>query len=1258
MTEPLDILVFAPETSRADEIAEQVRADGLAAGVRVASDPVSLRVVLRESPPDVVLSDFPAGGVDGFDVLALVASIRPDVPLIFVADPVGEERAVKALRDGAADFVHRSELGRLGAAIRRALEEKHSDERHARLSDERERLLAQLRADAEEMEITQAQLRLEAETSADAAASLEALGARSEAVLAGLSEGVFIVDGSGTVLDMNAAAAAIHGLDAAVGVGSDMQSLARRVRMRDPDGRRLPDVDRPAWRALRGESFSNVVEQVELADGTVRSVSYNGSQVRGEDGRIQLAVVTSRDITSVVEAEQQRELLMEALASERATLRAVIENAPMGILVADARARLILGNPAAEHLAGRPLPYGEDYQASSTLGVLRPDGSPFPVRELGLVRAALDGTSVEREESSIRRADGSLVHLVSSAAPIRAADGTVTGAVALFEDVTERKAVEEAVLRGRNDLQAAIDAVPALIAFVDRDGTLAFTNATFEAAFEAGPGELIGRLLGDVLGGELWQRAAARADRALAGETVRFEGTIPRRAGRPEGVADLTYTPRRDAAGVVQGFYLFGSDITALKRAEHDLVEARDRLEERVRERTEQLAGALDELRRREVLLRTVLDTLPVGVWIADPEGMIISVNSAGKRIWGGVEWVGPKSYDVYRAFWPETGRRIGADELFLARAVRDGEIVHDQEIEIEAFDGQRRTVLASAAPLPGPDGEMLGAVAVTQDITQRKEAEALLRHSEALLRKVLDTLPVGVWIADRTGHLVEGNPAGMEIWGGAKWTGVEGYGEYRGWWLDSGERIEGDDWALARAILRGETSSRQEVEIEAFDGTRKIILNWAAPLLDERGRVTGAVVVNDDITARKNAEDALRRYARRVQVLHEIDRAILAAASSAEIARSTVRHVREVVGCRLVSIVEFDFDRDEGRILAVDTDREGDSVAVGPLPLSAFRLLEQKRSGAVGTVTDIDAMDRRTEQETVFAASGVRAYAGIPLVAGGDLVGAIDLGFADPGEPTPDMLEIARQLADSFAIAMQSARLFDQVRQSRARLQELSRRLVAIQEKERRAIAGELHDEAGQALTGLMIGLSLLEKQGTGHDEATMRRIARLKEMTSGIMENLHRLAMNLRPTSLDRLGFVAALRQHLEDLGREHGLETDFEVVDLDDARLPEDVETALYRVGQEALTNVLRHASATSVSVLLKRRGSAVAMIIEDDGRGFDVGATEESGRLGLYGMQERAAALGGRFTIESSPGSGTTVLVEVPVATEATPGEPDA
>lgn len=215
-----------------------------------------------------------------------------------------------------------------------------------------------------------------------------------------------------------------------------------------------------------------------------------------------------------------------------------------------------------------------------------------------------------------------------------------------------------------------------------------------------------------------------------------------------------------------------------------------------------------------------------------------------------------------------------------------------------------------------------------------------------------------------------------------------------------------------------------------------------------------------------------------------------------------------------------------------------------------------------------------------------------------------------------------------------------------------LMARVMAAHEDERKRIARELHDEAGQALTSLLLGLKHLEDSSV--DSSNKTKAAELRSLTAHTLDLMRDMALELRPSTLDHLGLVPALERYVAEYGRKHGLEADFDAGGLDGARLSPQTETALYRIAQEALTNVVRHAQARGVSVLLDRRDSHAILVVEDDGAGFNVETVRHfrapAGDLGIRGMEERALLVGGSLTIESNPGSGTAVFVEVPMEGE--------
>lgn len=211
----------------------------------------------------------------------------------------------------------------------------------------------------------------------------------------------------------------------------------------------------------------------------------------------------------------------------------------------------------------------------------------------------------------------------------------------------------------------------------------------------------------------------------------------------------------------------------------------------------------------------------------------------------------------------------------------------------------------------------------------------------------------------------------------------------------------------------------------------------------------------------------------------------------------------------------------------------------------------------------------------------------------------------------------------------------------------DLLRRLATAQEDERRRVARDLHDQLGQQLTALTLGLQAARDRGADPPD-----LARLQRAAEEVARGVHDVALRLRPTALDDFGLAAALRSAVEEWARGAGAEVTLDAAGLGPARLPPEVETALYRVVQEAVHNALKHAGPRRVSVLVERRNGHATVIIEDDGAGFDAGALlahPPAGRLGLVGMRERLALVGGTLEVESAPGSGTTVFARVPIPT---------
>lgn len=227
--------------------------------------------------------------------------------------------------------------------------------------------------------------------------------------------------------------------------------------------------------------------------------------------------------------------------------------------------------------------------------------------------------------------------------------------------------------------------------------------------------------------------------------------------------------------------------------------------------------------------------------------------------------------------------------------------------------------------------------------------------------------------------------------------------------------------------------------------------------------------------------------------------------------------------------------------------------------------------------------------------------------------------------------------------------RVLTEAKHYRAQLQRMSSQVLSAHEGERKRIARELHDDTAQALTSILVRLRLLER--SARDQDVLKNVRELRELTVDALESVRRMAMDLRPAALDDLGLVPALQTYAEKYSRNWPVSVNVSVNYLG-RRLPADVELVLYRVVQEALANISKHASASSATVSLSRRRNEVTLSIEDDGVGFDAtdGPRADGSGLGLFGMRERLALVGGELQVKSEKGQGTMITARVPLATK--------
>ena len=450
-----------------------------------------------------------------------------------------------------------------------------------------------------------------------------------------------------------------------------------------------------------------------------------------------------------------------------------------------------------------------------------------------------------------------------------------------------------------------------------------------------------------------------------------------------------------------------------------------------------------------------------------------------------------------------------------------------------------------------------------------------------------------------------------------------------------------------ALRIATEEGRYEEEGERVRKDGSRF----WANALLtalrDEVGNLRGFSMVLRDVTERKRAEATIRRSLDALLALYETGQVL---SSSLE---------REEIGSRLLGIIE----QVPGTTAAVinlgdDPERLHAWRTIGP-----ESLLASVRDAPEARAARQDAFETEEERLLEMESPGPQAehLAGlfVPLRVRERVIGVLEV-YGSEHLSEGGALETFASVANQAASALENARLYEQLAEHRRRLQDLVGKLVTAQEEERRLVAYEVHDGLAQVAAAAYQHLQNFAADDPPSSTRGEEALDRALEMLQQTVEEARNVVAYLRPTVLDDFGLATAIRLQVERLSDE-GLRTNYEET-LGGERLPEVVETALFRVAQEALTNVRKHARADRVHVALEFHDQAVRLEVRDWGRGFAsesmTDGADPSEKVGLSSMSERVALLGGRFEIHSEPGAGTVVVAEVPLQQEIdTEGQSD-
>ncbi len=565
------------------------------------------------------------------------------------------------------------------------------------------------------------------------------------------------------------------------------------------------------------------------------------------------------------------------------------------------------------------------------------------------------------------------------------------------------------------------------IFMLDPQGYITSWNTGAERIKGYKPAEILGRHYSIVFTAEDIEHHKAEQELQIATAAGHFTGEGWRR--RKDGSlfwASIVLTALRDESGNLRGFSKVTRDITERKRAEEEL---------------QTLLKDLSDV-------KFALDRAAI-LAITDARGIITYINDKFCQIskYSREELIGQTHRIINSGYHPK--------EFFrdLWSTIITGDVWHG-EIKNRAKDGTLYWVDTTIVPFLDDQGKPFQYLAIRFDITDRKNIEESLALEKATsdlerrrLRTVLEVLPVGVFISDEKGEILQTNSMGRIIWGEdlPLLKGIDEYRQYKGWWAETGQLIAAHEWALARALTKGEVSIEQEINIEAFDGTRKTILNSAVPIQDETGTIVNGVVVNVDITKRKQAEEALRRLTQRLEALHEIDRAILRAESSTELAHAALSRLGRVVPYTQAVVILFNFDTNEAKLLAggLNGDSAGATVPLSDLMPSEIPL----HQGPIRYVEDLATLEQRPPLLERLLSEGMESLLRVGLIVEKELIGELALLARPVAAFIPEHLDIAAEVANQLAIALGQARLREELQRYTTELeQRVAERTVALE--------------------------------------------------------------------------------------------------------------------------------------------------------------------------------------------------------------------
>ncbi|RJP33827.1 MAG: PAS domain S-box protein [Actinobacteria bacterium] len=939
--------------------------------------------------------------------------------------------------------------------------------------------------------------------------------------------------------------------------------------------------------------------------------------------------------------EEPYEILFRKLNEKERRERAILDATADSLILQDLDGRIL----AINAVAARNLGGSVEELVGAELAGLMPSGV-YGKMQAVVEEMIGENVTVRREEELEGRWYEETYY------PVFDEEGGVGMLAVYSRDISERKQAERALAASRERWQKSFDAIGDAMLVLDGEMRILQHNDALC--------ELLGRRE-DFTGRRCYELIHGLDEPpgfCVCGEAMACENRVRKDVYEP--VLDkhlwISFSPVFDERGEMEFGVHVIQDISERKRAEEDTRESEERL-------------------------RTMADASGDFIMMLDREHRIRFINRTEQGL-DPDSIVGTPLYEL-----------VDSEDQGHVRARLDEVIRNADRQEYETVfhrpDGTDIYYSSVAVPLV-VGGGVIGSVVNSRDITGRKSMEEALRESEEKFRSIVEQSGDGIVLVDKDGVIIEWNSAQETIVGLGR---DEAVGkplwevQYRGALPEQKtpeyyERLKGSILAsLERGYASwfGETSER---EIQSPDGERRIVQAVTFPIRSSEGMMVGSIT--RDITRRVRMEEMLAFELEVNQAVAELSATLLAQASIDDISYIVLENAKRLTASPF-GFVGY-IENDTGFLVSPTLTRdiwEECGIAGKSVVFKEFKglwgwVLENKKP--------LLTNGPREDPRSTGVPDGhipIERFVAVPALLGGALVGQIALANSSRDYDERD-ITLLNRLADLYAMAVlrmwsegeldryrehleelvrertlelerinrqlqeevsQRRRNQEELRTTADQLRALSAHVESVREEERRHVAREVHDTLGQALTGLKINLSLLGRRLAGDDEL-VERIGSMSGLVDATIQSVREISTQLRPGVLDDLGLSAALDWQVKRFGELTGLKSVF-VSDSDEDILDKDLTIALFRIAQEALTNVARHAEASRVEVRLAHEAGGVMLEIKDDGRGIGEAEAGRWDALGILGMRERAHVFGGEVEVQGSSGAGTIVTVRIPL-----------